>query len=246
MIKKSLMVLALLGLVFAPVFAQGSGNGNGKGNGRNGKGGLGPGAMFDGGMGTLLNGLPEEELSPQEKASLLQMREEEKLAHDIYYKLYEVWELQVFRNIARSELRHMNAVRVLIQKYGLIDPVIEDSPGIFTNPELQALYYELLAKGSLSLQDALEVGAIVEDLDIFDLRQSLKSADNQDVRMLYQNLEKGSRNHLRAFVGQLLRFQFQYQARYLSQKEVEDILASPMERGLVDENGKPYFGDAGW
>ncbi len=239
-----MLVLALLGLVFTPVFAQGPGNG--KGNGRGGKGGWGSGAKFDSGMGTLLNSLPEEELSPQEKASLIQMREEEKLAHDIYYKLYQVWELQVFRNIARSELRHMNAVRVLIQKYGLIDPVVDNNQGIFTNPELQALYNELTAKGSLSLQDALEAGAIVEDLDIYDLQNSLKTADNQDVKILYQNLQKGSRNHLRAFVGQLLRFQFQYQARYLSQKEVDDILASPMERGLVDEDGKPYFGDTGW
>ncbi len=244
MVKKSMLVLALLGLVFAPVFAQGLGNG--KGNGRGGKGGWGSGAKFDNGMGTLLNSLPEEELSPQEKASLIQIREEEKLAHDIYYKLYEVWELQVFRNIARSELRHMNAVRVLIQKYGLNDPVVENNQGIFTNPELQALYNELTAKGSLSLQDALEVGAIVEDLDIYDLLQFLKTADNQDVKILYQNLAKGSRNHLRAFVGQLLRFQFQYQARYLTQKEVDDILASPMERGLIDEDGKPYFGDTGW
>ncbi len=207
---------------------------------------MGSGAMFDGGMGTLLNNLPKEELNAEEIASLLWMREEEKLARDVYYNLYEVWEHQIFRNIARSEQRHMDSILVLIQKYGLPDPVGESIEGVFSDPQLQALYYDLTAKGSLSLQDALEVGAIVEDLDIFDLQEALKTADNQDVRVLFQNLQKGSRNHLRAFTGLLLRFQFEYEARYLTPEQVEDILDSPMERGLYDENGKPYFGDAGW
>jgi len=35
------------------------------------------------------------------------MREEEKLARDVYLKLFDTWKLTVFSRIARSEQRHL-------------------------------------------------------------------------------------------------------------------------------------------
>jgi hypothetical protein len=238
MTRKIITILALMGLVLAPAFAQGNGNGKGRwGNG---------GSGFDGGMESLLTGLPMEDLSNQEKKGLLHMREEEKLARDVYLTLFEEWGHRIFRNIARSENRHMNSVRIMIQKYGLSDPVLDDTVGVFTDPEMQQLYNELTFQARASLQAALEVGAIIEDLDIYDLRKYLKKSDSQDVRVLFQNLEKGSRNHIRSFVRLMERYQLMYQARYLSPEELAEILDSPMERGLYDADGKPYFGDTGW
>jgi hypothetical protein len=238
MTRKIITILALMGLVLAPAFAQGNGNGKGRwGNG---------GSGFDGGMESLLTGLPMEDLSNQEKKGLLHMREEEKLARDVYLTLFEEWGHRIFRNIARSENRHMNSVRIMIQKYGLSDPVLDDTVGVFTDPEMQQLYNELTFQARASLQAALEVGAIIEDLDIYDLRKYLKKSDSQDVRVLFQNLEKGSRNHIRSFVRLMERYQLMYQARYLSPEELAEILDSPMERGLYGADGKPYFGDTGW
>jgi hypothetical protein len=37
-----------------------------------------------------------------------------------------------------------------------------------------------------------------------------------------------------------------YDAQYLTQEQVDEIINSPMERGLVDENGDPIFGNTGW
>lgn len=238
MTRKIITILALMGLVLAPAFAQGNGNGKGRwGNG---------GSGFDGGMESLLTGLPMEDLSNQEKKGLLHMREEEKLARDVYLTLFEEWGHRIFRNIARSENRHMNSVRIMIQKYGLSDPVLDDTVGVFTDPEMQQLYNELTFQARASLQAALEVGAIIEDLDIYDLRKYLKKSDSQDVRVLFQNLEKGSRNHIRSFVRLMERYQLMYQARFLSPEELAEILDSPMERGLYGADGKPYFGDTGW
>ena len=242
MTRKITTILALMALVLAPAFAQGNGNGKGRG----GKGALGGGKDFDGGMNSVLTGLPMEDLSNQEEKGLLHMCEEEKLARDVYLALFEEWGHRTFRNIARSEHRHMNAVRVMIQKYGLVDPALEETVGIFTDPEMQRLYNELTFQARASLQAAFEVGAIIEDLDIFDLKKYLKKSDNQDIRVLFQNLQKGSRNHLRAFVRMLERYQYRYQANYLSQEELDEILDSPMERGLYGADGKPYFGDTGW
>jgi hypothetical protein len=140
----------------------------------------------------------------------------------------------------------MFAVRVMLQKYGLSDPAADDTVGIFTDPEMQALFNDLTARGRVSMEAALEVGALIEDLDIFDLKRALKKADSQDVRVLFQNLQKGSRNHLRAYLRQMERYQLRYEARYLTPEEIEDIANSPMERGVYDQEGKPFFGNTDW
>lgn len=51
----------------------------------------------------------------------------------------------------------------------------------------------------------LHVGATIEDLDRKDLNDLLQKTDDADISMIYSNLAKGSRNHLRAFNRQLIR-----------------------------------------
>ena len=53
-------------------------------------------------------------ISDEEATGLIFMREEEKLARDVYLTLYDVWETAVFDNIASSEQTHMDAVLMLI------------------------------------------------------------------------------------------------------------------------------------
>ncbi len=246
MIKKSILIVLLAALLVMPTVAQGQG---GNGNGQQGKGNQknrGPGQGFDSGMGALLNSLPYQNVTLREQNGLLYMREEEKLARDVYAYLFEVWNHRIFRNISRSENRHMEGIKVLLDKYGLPDPVADDIPGVFSNPELQVLYHELTAQGSQSLEAALGVGFLIEDLDIFDLLKYLKKTNNSDIKTLYQNLMKGSRNHMRAFVGQLQRYGVNYTGQFLSQEMIDEIVNSPMERGVVDKNGDPIFGNNGW
>ena len=115
-------------------------------------------------------------LSEKEKEALLFMREEEKLARDVYSELATVWDLGVFWNIAESEQQHMDAVLDLLEKYGIEDPAL--GPGEFYNKDLQGLYNDLMAKGGLSLIEALEVGVIIEVTDIEDIENYLKLTDN--------------------------------------------------------------------
>jgi len=181
---------------------------------------------------------PFEELSQQEIDGLLQMREEEKLARDVYMALYEKWNMPIFRNIAESEQQHTDMVKTLLDKYELEDPMNNDTPGVFEKQELQSLYDELTASGSESLSEALITGATVEDLDIYDLEELLDSADNEDIRIVYQNLMKGSRNHLRSFAAQIAREGSTYKATYLTQEVVDEIVSSPREQGVITD---PYF-----
>jgi len=115
------------------------------------------------------------------------MREEEKLAHDVYVTLYEQWGLPIFQNISQSEQAHTEAVKALLERYGVADPAT-GTIGTFSNPELQSLYTDLIARGSQSLVEALKVGVAIEELDILDLQERLVQTDNADIQQVFNNL----------------------------------------------------------
>ena len=167
--------------------------------------------------------LSSDEIS-SDSAGILYMREEEKLARDVYLTLYEVWGIRTFSNIARSEQRHMDAVALLIEAQGLVDPAIGSKPGEFQNQDLASLYTSLVALGSQSPQDALIVGSIIEDLDIYDLETYLSETDNPASIAVYTNLLKGSEKHMSSFARQLARYGIVYEARYITSERLEEIL----------------------
>ena len=170
-------------------------------------------------------------LSVVEKTDLLFMREEEKLARDVYLTLYESWKLTVFSNIASSEQSHMDAILKLLRTYSLPDPAAGNEIGEFTDPALQTLYNTLIAKGALSALDALQVGGIIEETDMHDLVEAIEHSDNADIDATYESLLCGSRNHLRAFAGSLTSMTGQpYTAQVITQDEVDLILSSPVEQ----------------
>jgi hypothetical protein len=170
--------------------------------------------------------------------SILLLREEEKLARDVYLTLSWWYDLPVFPNIARSEQQHMNLVALLLDRYELPDPAEGNGIGEFDDPWVQGLYNDLIAQGAQSLVDALIVGATIEDVDIYHLQHILDHSDYDDVNLIVQNMVAGSRNHMRSFVGALEKRQETYDAQFISQSELEAILASPMETAVIyDENG---------
>jgi hypothetical protein len=139
------------------------------------------------------------QLTQGDAEHILLLREEEKLARDVYLTLGEKWNVPVFKNIAQAEARHMSVMKSLVDRYGLQDPVVDDTVGVFTRPEFSKLYRELVAAGSESLDAAYGVGRKIEQLDIKDLKDSLATVSSTDVRRVYQNLLRASENHLRAF-----------------------------------------------
>jgi hypothetical protein len=165
-------------------------------------------------------------LSEQEIADLVYMREEEKLAQDVYLTLYDTWGLSVFENIAASESVHTEAIKALLASYGIDDPV-QSQVGVFTDPGLQTLYNQLVARGSTSLSEALKVGAEIEEIDILDLQARIAETDHQDISQVYENLMIGSENHLSAFVRVLnIQTSEVYQPSYLSPEAYQSIVAS--------------------
>jgi hypothetical protein len=133
---------------------------------------------------------------------LVYLIEEEKLAHDVYTKLYEMYGARVFGNILNSEQTHQSRVLTLLQARNIADPRSEQV-GVFNDPELQGLYNQLIDKGSKSERDAYEVGVAIEEKDIADINTQLETASETDVIQTLEDLRRGSENHLRAFNKQL-------------------------------------------
>ena len=141
-------------------------------------------------------------LSAQEQAGLRFMREEEKLARDVYTALSAKWKLPIFGNIAQSEQTHMDALLTVMQRYGIADPALKTA-GKFSDPALQSLYDKLVVDGSQNLQAALKVGVAIEEIDIRDLDEKLTNVKAKDLRLTYENLRSASTRHLQSFTSQL-------------------------------------------
>jgi len=185
-----------------------------------------------------LDVLPIDELSEAEAAAILHLREEEKLARDVYLTLSLYWETPIFTNIARAEQRHMDLVGLLVSRHEIEDSVIDDRVGIFGNPDFDVLFVDLTTRGQQSLLDALAVGATIEDLDLADLAALIDLSDEADVDLIAQNLAVGTRNHLRAFVSQIEANDSSYEPQFLGQTVFDAVVDSNRERGIVvDEFG---------
>jgi hypothetical protein len=173
---------------------------------------------------------------PSETAGLLFMYEEEKLARDVYSALDLLWDQPIFQTIAASEQTHMDALATLLVRYEVAVP--QNEPGIFNDASLQALYTSLMSTGSLSLADALKVGAQIEEVDINDLQVRLAQTTAVDIQQVYNNLLSGSSHHLRSFVSMLARQTGEtYQPQVLSADQYQTILAGT--NGMRHGQGMP-------
>lgn len=172
-----------------------------------------------------------ESLSSDEREGLQFMREEEKLAHDVYLALHARWGQRVFSQIAQSETSHMDAVKSLLDAYGVADPAAGRAAGSFAHPELQTLYNQLVQRGQASLIEALKVGCLIEEKDIADLAAEQAQLDGEPaIDQVYEQLMCGSRNHLRAFNSNLVANGGQYVPVYLSQADWNQIAGGANER----------------
>jgi hypothetical protein len=166
-----------------------------------------------------------------EAEDMLYMREEEKLARDVYLTMDEAWGLVPFANVAASEQKHMDAMLKLLRKYQLPDPAEGNAIGEFTDPDLQKLYDKLVDKGLKAPDAALLVGGLIEEVDMVDIQSAMDRSTKDDIDAVYESLMCGSRNHLRAFAGAYEALTGSaYKAQVLPQDAVDAILAVPTER----------------
>lgn len=184
--------------------AAGAGNGNGVGNGTGSGNGVGNGNGS--GNGRAARGVGSATttavLTAQQTTDLLAMVEEEKLAGDVYAVLAAQYGDSELSRIAASEDKHAASLRRLLTTYGIADPTAGYAAGDFPTASFQALYDDLVARGSDSLTAAQAVGAEIERMDIDDLTDAIAVATGlTDVQRVYTNLRNGSQHHLAAFTS---------------------------------------------
>ena len=177
-----------------------------------------------------------DDLTQADIDALMKMREEEKMARDVYDFFYEAYGLQVFDQISASEEQHTAVVLSLIEYFGLTDPAQAEA-GVFNNSDIQELFNQLISAGT-SLETALSTGAFIEEYDIADLQELISSTDNADIQRVYNNLLNGSYQHLKAFVRNLSSAGISYEPQILSAEDYSMILAT--------KNGNnPGYGSSG-
>ena len=190
---------------------------------------------------TAVSGLTQEDID-----SLLYMREEEKLAHDVYVTLYDLWGAPIFNNIASSEQNHTEMVLALLNQYGLADPAAGNAVGVFVNADLQALYDDLVSQGSQSYEAALLVGGLIEEVDIADLRAELATTNVAAIEQVYQSLLSASGNHLNGFANSYESASGNaYTAQLLSDADVAAILSGGNGSGNGNRQGARGGGNNG-
>jgi len=204
---------------------------------------------------------PNSELTQEVKESLAYMGNEERLAYDIYTTLYNYHmdkgtEINQFANIVKSEQKHIEIVQNTIQKYNLdisklsvvVDPVadkdvaFEDMPmGKYDVPAIQELYDSLYEKGVASKQAALEVGCIVEVVDIDDLDEFILQAEVSnatDIVDAFNILRDGSYNHFWAFDKGLKAIGVDEGCAVLGAKYEKAVEEYPNNKGDSDKGNK--------
>ncbi|MEZ7497728.1 DUF2202 domain-containing protein [Flavobacterium sp. Arc3] len=163
-------------------------------------------------------------LTPNEVADLKFLREEEKLARDVYMYSFDKYQITIFNSITQSEQQHMDSVLNLLNKYGITDPASMQR-GVFQSTELQVLYNSLTAQSAISSTEALKVGATIEDLDIKDIDDFINNTTKSDLLSVYDNLTCGSKNHIRAFTNQLALSGVNYIPQYITIAYYNTILS---------------------
>ncbi len=189
-------------------------------------------------LATALTDMELKDLTPDDTAGLVYMREEEKLARDVYLTFADQYALNVFTNISASEQKHMDAVLLLLDRYEITDPIGDNAQGVFQDETLQALHDDLIATGGESLEEALLVGCAIEEIDILDLMSYSAETTPADILLVYGHLLAGSSNHLRAYVSQWEQATGQtYEPRYLSVEDFEAIMAATNGHGGQGRGG---------
>ena len=172
----------------------------------------------------------ESKLNSDVVNGLLKMYEEEKMARDLYLEFLRLWNQKIFRNIAKSEIRHMHAVSRMLDFFDIDAKELKKlKSGQYSDENIRNLYEKLINEGNKSQISAFKQGAMLEEIDIGDLNTELAKKITPELMAMYKNLLSASEDHLRAYVRVLERRGVEYYPQILKLSEYETILSERNE-----------------
>lgn len=163
------------------------------------------------------------------------MYEEEKLSYDLYTEFFNRWGLNVFDQVRESEAIHMQRIKELMDTKDIPQGtgIAGGDKGVYESKEVQSLYDQYTVLGYISDITALETAALMEESDIANLRSRIKSQSDERTVKIFSQMERASRNHLRAFVKSLKLSGIDYRPAVLTQAEYDLIINNVTEKGTA-------------
>lgn len=163
-------------------------------------------------------------LGADEQRDLQRIREQRKLARDLYWDLAKHWGSLVLVRLGAAEQTHLNTLDTLLDHYGLSDPVAGHAVGESGDPKFQALHVQIVEVGHRSEMAASQAGLLVEEMSLSDLAAARARTRQPEIAAVYDDLLRNSRNHLRALFRQMQRFEGEYVPQSLSLSDFEAIV----------------------
>jgi len=169
--------------------------------------------------------IPVGPLTLDEVNSVFFTLEGQKLQRDYQAGMAELWDNAVFREASENASLRMEAVALLLPRFGLAPP--SDVRGVFRDPHLAELYAQFSEYGSASEAGAIEMGAELSELNILDLQTHLDAATKEDMRLVYWHVLEASGVQLWASARAVERFGgASYEPRFLSALSFGQIMDS--------------------
>src|SRR6476620_4362177 len=165
-------------------------------------------------------------LSPAETKALINLHDNQKLSLFVYDSLYAIWGINPFGNIRSAESQHVNFLDDVADNYALELETNEpgNSAATFTTPQAETIYQESISKGSLSVVDALKMGARLEEMSLQVLHNAKAVTIKSDLLHTFDILAMGSKNNLQAFNRRLKMYGITYEPGFLEQKDFRNII----------------------
>jgi hypothetical protein len=155
-------------------------------------------AVIGFGVPSAVQAASSETTSGLSNAQLTEMREEERMARDLYTQLATSSGEAIFTRIAGAEQRHLDAVERLMTSQGMNPAAVGSTLGRYAVGEVQSAYSRWLSRGRASDQAAFKVGVELETWDIAELKAMEVPSGTSGARVVAALLN-GSEHHLTAF-----------------------------------------------
>ena len=169
------------------------------------------------------------DLTADEIEFIYAVREDEKVARDLYFSFFGTFGLKPFENIGKAEDNHIKATEKLFDYYEIDYPALSEN-GKFENAIRQKLYDSLLLKGTPELE-AFKVMALLEETNIAEYGEVLKTIVNPNIKIVIENLAKASVNHFKAAIRQITALGGTYAPSLMTQEQYRAVIAVGFEQG---------------
>jgi hypothetical protein len=143
-------------------------------------------------------------LSEAELNDLVFLVKLEKMAHEVYTTLSQTYStMPILGNISAAEYRHWKVLQNLFVKYGETDPTKDGDTDLgfscYNDEAMSNDYQEAIDYGAASLVQAMETGAILEQLELDSLTNAVGRTTLPDLTTIYTHFINADGAHLNAF-----------------------------------------------